>query len=103
MRHRQRLGPAPADGQRAAELGATFAQIAHLRRIVGRLVVLGVADLLVGQRQLESVAEREQGVLGHLLRLVGDHLALAGGAHPVPLDRLGEITVGWPVCRTASW
>ena len=55
-----------------------------------RLVVLGGADLLVGERQLEAVAEAEQRRLGHLLGLVGDHLALAGDAHPVALDRLGQ-------------
>ena len=49
-----------------------------------------VADLLVGEVELEAVAEREQRVLGHLLLLVGDVLALAGLAHPVALDRLGE-------------
>ena len=89
-RHRQRLGAAPADRQRAAERGAALAQVLHLGRVLGRLVVLGGADLLVGERQLEAVAEREQRVLGHLLGLVGDHLALAGDAHPVALDRLGE-------------
>ena len=40
--------------------------------------------------RLEAIAEREQRVLGHLLLLVGDVLALAGLAHPVALDRLGE-------------
>ena len=86
----QRLGLAPARGQHAAERGAALAQVLHLRRVVGRLVVLGGAHLLVGQRQLEAVAEGQQRVLGHLLGLVGDHLALAGDAHPVALDRLGQ-------------
>ena len=39
---------------------------------------------------LEAVAERAQHVLAHLLLLVGDVLALAGLAHPVALDRLGQ-------------
>ena len=78
------------DRQAAAERGAALAQELHLRRVLGRLVVLGRADLLVGQRQLEPVAEREQRVLGHLLGLVGDHLALARDAHAVALDRLGQ-------------
>ena len=47
-------------------------------------------DLLVGEVELEAVAERQQRVVVHLLLLVGDVLALAGLAHPVALDRLGE-------------
>jgi hypothetical protein len=65
-------------------------QKAHLRGVIGRLVVLGALDLLVGEGQLETVAEGEQRGLGHLLGLVGDHLALARHAHPIALDRLGE-------------
>ena len=49
-----------------------------------------VADLVVGEVELEAVAEGEQRLLVHLLLLVGDVLALAGLAHPVALDRLGE-------------
>ena len=70
--------------------------------VVGRLVVLGVVDLLVGQRQLEPVAEGQQRRLGHLLGLVGDHLALARDAHPVALDRLGEDDRGRAGVPTAA-
>ena len=49
-----------------------------------------LADLLVGDVELEPVAESTQGLLVHLLLLVGDVLALAGLAHPVALDRLRE-------------
>ena len=69
---------------------SALAQELHLGRVLGRLVVLGVVDLLVGERELEAVAEGQQRRLGHLLGLVGDHLALARDAHPVALDRLGQ-------------
>jgi hypothetical protein len=62
--------------------------------------------LLVCERELEPVAEVQQRVLGHLLGLVGDHLALTRHAHPVALDRLGEdhgrlagVLDGGVVCR----
>src|SRR3712207_8993418 len=48
------------------------------------------SDLLVGELQAEAVPEGVQRLVGHLLGLVGDVLALAGLAHPVALDGLGE-------------
>jgi hypothetical protein len=80
----------PADRQRPAERLAAGAKVLHLGGVLGRLVVLGGAHVVVGQRQLEPVPEREQRLLGHLLRLVGDHLALAGDPHAVALDRLRQ-------------
>ena len=59
-------------------------------------------QLLVGDRDLEAVAESAQRVLRHLLGLVRDHLAFARFAHAVALDGLGRITVGWPLCFTAA-
>ena len=47
-------------------------------------------DLLVGDIEVEAVAEGEQRLGVHLLLLVGDVLALAGLAHSVALDRLGQ-------------
>ena len=81
---------APAGGQRAAQRGAALADELGLGRVLGRLVERDVADLLVGQLELEAVAEGQQRRLVHLLLLMGDVLALAGLAHPVALDRLGQ-------------
>ena len=46
--------------------------------------------MLVGDRDLEALAELLQRILRHLLGLVADHLAFAGFAHAVTLHRLGE-------------
>ena len=52
---------------------------------VGRLL-----DLLVGDRQLQAIAEDPQLGLGELLRLVGDVAALDARAQGPALDRLGQ-------------
>ena len=89
--HGQRLRRAPAaHRQPAAERLAALAQVGHLRRVLRRLVEGLLGDLLVGELQPEAVPEGVQRLVGHLLLLVGDVLALAGRAHPVALDRLGE-------------
>ena len=49
-----------------------------------------MCEILVRDGNLEPVAERLQRVVAELLGLMGDHLALAGRAHAVALDRLGE-------------
>ena len=49
-----------------------------------------VLELLVGDRQLEPVAEHPQLGLGQLLRLVGDVAGLDAAAEGPALDRLGE-------------
>ena len=77
-------------GQVPAERLAALAHVGHLRRVVGRLVEGDLVDLLVGDLELEAVAEDPQRVLVHLLLLVRDVLALAGLAHPVALDGLRE-------------
>src|SRR6476661_819808 len=48
-----------------------------------RRVEVEVADLLVGDVELEAVTEGEQRLLVHLLLLVGDVLALTGRTHAV--------------------
>ena len=53
--------------------------------IVGRVV-----ELVVGDRQLEAVAEYAQLGFGELLGLVGDIASLHPGAERVALDRLGQ-------------
>ena len=53
--------------------------------VVGRL-----GELLVGDRELQPVAEDPQLRLGQLLRLVRDVAALDAGAERPALDRLGE-------------
>jgi hypothetical protein len=54
------------------------------------VVVRGVLDLLVRDRQLEAVAEDAQLRLVELLRLVGDVACLDPRAQGPALDRLGE-------------
>src|SRR5204862_3883390 len=48
------------------------------------------AEALVADRNVEAIAEGPQRVLAHLLLLMGDVLALAGGAHAVALDGLRQ-------------
>jgi hypothetical protein len=45
---------------------------------------------LSSARDAEAVAEAADAIVRHLLLLVRDVLRLAGLAHPVALDRLGE-------------
>ena len=71
--------------QAAAERGAARVQVAHLGAVVGRLEELERRGLLVGQRQVEAVAEGDQVVALELLLLVRRHAALAGAAHAVAL------------------
>src|SRR3954462_13844446 len=101
---RRRCGSGPPSAprgaalrQRAAERLAALVQVVHLGAVVVGLVERALGDLLVGERELEAVAEREQRAARHLLLLVGDVLALAGLAHPVALDRLGEDHGGAPL------
>ena len=58
--------------------------------VVGRPVERRVGNLLVGDRNAESRAERAQVRLVHLLLLVRDVLAFARFAESVALDRAGE-------------
>ena len=87
----QRRGRAPARRQRAAERGAARAQIFHLRAVFGQACRNGtLVELVVGDGNVEAVAERLQRAVADLLGLMGDHLPLAGRAHAVALDGLGE-------------
>src|SRR5215216_2233473 len=88
--HGQRGRPLAADRQVAAKGPAPLVQVTCLRSVVGGSLVGVVEQLVVRDRQAEAVPEHPQGGLGHLLLLVGDVLALAGLAHTVALDRLGQ-------------
>ena len=74
-----------AFGQIAAELAALGLQVLHLGAVGRWPVETQGRDLLIGQRQLESVAKRNQVGLVKLLLTVRGHLALTGAAHPVAL------------------
>ena len=76
--------------QVAAERLAPRVQIAHLGAVLGRLVEAQLVHVVVGERQREAVAEREQRVVLELLRLVRAHAALAPVAHAVAFLGLRE-------------
>jgi hypothetical protein len=76
--------------QVAAERPAALLQVAHLRRVVGRLVEGDVAQLVVGHRDVPAVAEQAHVLVDQLLRLVRGVLALAALAHAEALDGLDE-------------
>ena len=80
----------PARRQAAAERRPALPQVDHLRAVLGQLEERHLLDLVVGDRQAEAVAELLEDRLAHLLLLVGDVLALAGLAHAVALDGLGQ-------------
>ena len=82
-------GRAPARHESAQRL-APPAQILHLGAVVRRLVELGPAGGLVGNRNVEPPAELDQFLLVELLLLMGDVAAFAGLAQAVALDRLGQ-------------
>ena len=91
LRHRQR--PRTSAGAPAAARPAPPAAPAGICSSgppARQLQERHLGDLVVGQVDAEPVAERAQHVLAHLLLLVGDVLALAGLAHAVALDRLGQ-------------
>ena len=67
-----------------------LAQVVLLGAALGEPQERHLGDLVVGDVDGEPVAERAQHVLAHLLLLMGDVLALAGLAHPVALDGLGQ-------------
>jgi hypothetical protein len=76
--------------QISAERLPVLAQIFRLRAVIREAQVRHLVEILVRHRDLEPVAESFQGVVSELLRLMGDHLALARRAHSVALHRLGE-------------
>jgi hypothetical protein len=76
--------------QVAAERLALFVQVLHLRRVVGRLEERDVGELVVGDRNVEAVAERAHVLVDELLGLVRGVLALAALAHAEALHGLHE-------------
>ena len=89
-RHRQRLGVGPTGGKVATQGLASSAHVLQFRAVRRRPRERQVGDLLVGDGDVEAVAESAQVVVRQLLLLVRDHLALARLAHAEPLHRLGE-------------
>ena len=86
--HRQRRGlrrRAGASRRARAALAAGTSSPGCRRRLVE-----GAVELLVGERDVEAVAELLQRVARSSSSAGGDVLALAGLAHAVALDRLGE-------------
>src|SRR3546814_4493599 len=91
--HFQRLrGLAAALRQEAAHRVAALEHVLDLRRLLAGMEErdLAVLELLVGDRDLEAVAERLDVLVVHLLGAAGRVERLAGRAHAVALDRLGQ-------------
>ena len=84
------VGLGAALRQVAAERLAPLVQVLHLRRVVGRLVERDVGELVVGDRDVEAVAEAADVVVDQLLGLVRGVLALAALAHAEALDGLDQ-------------
>jgi hypothetical protein len=76
-----------------------LAQVLYLGTVLGRPVERRLADVLVADGNVETVAEGAQGFLAHLFLLVGDVLALAGLAHAVAFDRFGQHHRGLALSR----
>jgi len=88
---RQRLaGLGAALRQRPAEGLAARLEVLHFRGVRAGVVERHLGQLLVGDRDVEAVAEGANGRIVQLLLLVGDVDRLAGLAHAVALHRLGE-------------
>ena len=92
----------PPRRKRPAERGSPLAQVALLGAACGQLQERHLVDVVVGEGDVEAVAESPQLLLRHLLLLVRDVLALAGLAHAVALDGLGEDHGGRPALSTAA-
>ena len=65
-------------------------QILNLDAVLGRPVKRHLGNLVVRHRNLEAIAKGLELLEAHLLLLMGNVHALAGGAHPVALDGFGE-------------
>ena len=76
--------------QRPAEQLAPLLEVLHLLRVGAGVEVRRVLELVVGDRQLEAVAEDLELGLAELLRLVGDVAGLDARAERPALDRLGQ-------------
>ena len=85
---RRRL--ATARRQETAQSLAARTQVIEFGAVLGGLAERQPRDLLVRDRDVEAVAEGTQVVVGQLLLLVRDHLALARLAHAETFDGLRE-------------
>ena len=90
----QRAGRDPALRDGAAELAPPLFHVDDFAAVGSRMVEIQIRCDLIGNRDLEAVAERQQLVGVQLLLLVGDVAALAGLAESVALDRPGQ-DHGW--------
>ena len=86
----EQLRPDDPLRERPAEARPALAQVADLLRVRARVVVRRVLELVVGDRQLEPVAEDLELGLGQLLGLVGDVARLDARPEGPALDRVGE-------------
>ena len=77
-------------GQRAAERRPALDHVLDLLGTRARVEVRRLAELVVGDGQLEPVAEHAQLVLAELLRLVGEVAGLDALAQRPALDGLGQ-------------
>src|SRR5207237_10352629 len=80
----------PAARQVAPARGAALVQVARLLRPRVGLAERQTREVLIGDRNVEAVAERAQVVRGEFLLLVRDHLALTALAEAEALDGLRE-------------
>ena len=84
-RHGHAVAARLARRQPAAQGLPALRQVLHFGAVGGRFEELQLRRLLVGERQVETVAKRQQAGLVQLLLAVRGHLALAGFAHAVAL------------------
>ena len=89
-RRRQRPSSDHALGDEATQGAAPLQHVLDFRRVGAGVVVRRIVELVVGDRQLQPVAEHAQFGLGELLGLVGDVASLDAGAESPALDRLGQ-------------
>ena len=85
-----RIGVAATLRQKTAERGAALEHVFDFRRILARVVVRHIGQLVVGNRNLETVAEMAHRIVVEFLLLVRGILRLAGRAHAVTLHGLGQ-------------
>ena len=81
--------------------GATFLQVFHFRRVVGRLVERDVVQPVVGDRDVEAIAEGPHVLVDQLLQAtLGEELAI-DEIEPDSLAVRSEI-VEFAHCRSPS-
>ena len=95
MKRRQRgntqLAPLGAAGRHiAAKRSTPLMQVFHLWTVRRWLEEWCRTDLIVGYRDIETIAEGTQRLLAHFLLRVGDVLTLSGLAHAITLYGLGQ-------------